>query len=175
MSISFFKRVFGFDDNDAARIGEFGMLFDTLSREFSKLNDTEIKKITGFSGLIGKVSYADMDISADEKRKMHAIFVTELRVDDEQAALLVSILVEHRIQLFSIEDYFYSRLINEVCSDEDKMRLMRAMFSVAAADGAISQEEDAAIYTAAKSLHLTHRDFISVRKSFVDYLDVLKK
>jgi hypothetical protein len=39
----------------------------------------------------------------------------------------------------------------------------------------LSQEEDAAIYTAAKSIHLSHGNFISLRKQFSQYLEVLRK
>jgi uncharacterized tellurite resistance protein B-like protein len=151
------------------------LLFDALSEHFSQLDERELKRVTGFSGMLGKISYADMNISEEEKERLRSIFRTTLNLDDAKSELLLSILVEHRIQLFTVEDYLYSRLINEVCDFQEKMGLVKAMFSVAAADGSISQEEDAAIFTAAKSIHLSHGNFISLRKQFSQYLEVLRK
>ena len=174
MGIAFLKKVLGLDEEAARSSGELGLLYDELSEQFSKLSREEIKRFTGFSGMLGKVSYADMEISEEEQDRMRSLFIEELNLDADKADLLLSLLVNHRVQLFSVEDYIYSRLCNEVCDFEEKTHLLRAMFIVAAADGAISQEEDAAIYAAAKSLRLSHKDFIAVRRQFASYLDVLK-
>jgi uncharacterized tellurite resistance protein B-like protein len=174
MSLSFLKKVFGLDDAQAASYQDLGMLFETLSAQFSTLTDEDIKRITGYAGLIGKVSYADMEISAEEISRMRQIFESVLKLSSENTDLLISILVTHRVRLFSVEDHFYSRLVNELLSEAEKMALLEALFEVAAADGSISQEEDAVLYDASRSMHLTHRDFISVKRHYAKFLDVLK-
>jgi uncharacterized tellurite resistance protein B-like protein len=174
MTISFFKRVFGLDDAEAASYKDLGFLFETLSEKFATLSDEEIKRTTAYAGMLGKVSYADMNISEVEVSRIREILTSVLKLSSRQSDLLIEILITHRIQLFSVEDHFYSRLANELFDLSEKMALLEALFEVAAADGAISQEEDVVLYDAAKSMRLSHREFISVKKRYAAYLDVLK-
>ena len=173
MVASLIRKILGVD---AARdrVGDLGLLFDSLMEKLVHLEPEEVKRITGYAGMLGRIAYADMEISDVEIDRMKQILSTELKLSPSHVALLVSLLVEHRVQLFSVEDHFYHRIINESCSFDEKMALMKVLFGLAAADGSISKEEDAALFTASKSLRLSHRDFIAVRRQFATYLDVLK-
>lgn len=173
MAISFLRKIFGIDDSQV-EYRDFGMLFDTLKEQFSDLPIVDVKRITAYAGIIGKVSYADMEISSVEVNRMQEIFETVLKLSKANASLLVSILKSHRIQLFSIEDHFYSRLVNELLSLDEKKALLEASFEVAAADGSVSKEEDVVLYDVSRSMHLSHRDFIDVKRRYSKYLDVLK-
>lgn len=173
MAISFFKKIFGIDDSEV-EYRDFGMLFDTLKEQFSDLPIADVKRITAYAGIIGKISYADMEISSVEADRMQNIFETVLKLSKTSASLLVSILETHRIQLFSVEDHFYSRLVNELLSLDEKKALLEASFEVAAADGSVSKEEDVVLYDVSRSMHLSHRDFVEVKKRYAKYLDVLK-
>jgi uncharacterized tellurite resistance protein B-like protein len=153
---------------------DIGMLFDAVRERLPKLDEAEIKKITGFAGLLGKVAYADMEISSEELDRIRRVLTNVLKLETRHVASLIVLITDHRVQLFSVEDHFYGRMINEVCSREQKRLLLEALFSLAAADESISNQEDAAIWTIAKSLRLSHGDFIAVRKRFRDHLDVLK-
>jgi uncharacterized tellurite resistance protein B-like protein len=153
---------------------DLGMLFDAVRERLPHLDDAELKKITGFAGLLGKVAYADMEISSEELDKIRRVLTNVLKLETRHVASLIVLLSEHRAQLFSVEDHFYGRMINEVCSREQKRLLLEALFSLAAADESISNQEDAAIWTITKSLRLSHGDFIAVRKRFREHLDLLK-
>ena len=154
---------------------EVGVLFSAVRESSSRIGDDEVKKITGFAGLLGKVAYADMDISSPELEKIRRVMVHVLKLDTPTVETLIDLMTEHRVQLFSIEDHLYARMINEVCTMDQKRLLLEALFSLAAADESISNAEDAAIWTVAKSLRFSHGDFIAARKRYRAHLDILKK
>ena len=174
MALSFLKKVFGIDDAQMDSYRDLGLLFETLTDRFSGLAVEEVKRITAYAGVIGKVSYADMEISDVEVERMQEIFERILKLSHSNASLLISILKAHRIQLFSVEDHFYSRLVNELMDLDEKRALLEAAFEVAAADGSVSKEEDAVLYDVSRSVHLSHHDFIAVKRRYAEYLDVLK-
>ncbi len=153
---------------------DIGMLFAEVKQRFDHLDEDEIKKVTGFAGLLGKVAYADMDFSSKEKEKMRRVLTNILKLGSEWVEQLIEVMTEHRIQLFSVEDHFYSRMVNDVCNRDQKRLLLEALFLMASVDESINNQEDAAIWTIAKSLQFSHSDFISARKRFRKHLDILK-
>ncbi|MDJ0761739.1 MAG: TerB family tellurite resistance protein [Myxococcota bacterium] len=168
------KKLFGFGASEDARAGQWGALFDEMAVIFKGEDETTVKFVTGFAGLLGKIAYADLAVSDAEKARIRAILLANLDLIPEKADLILRLLDQQHAQLFSIEDYFYQRLLNDVCDRAQKKTLIHALFQVAAADASVSAEEDAAIWTAAKGLKLSHREFIDVRAQFKAHLDVLK-
>lgn len=154
---------------------DLGLLHGALSRHLAGMETDEVKKVAGFAGLLGKVAASDMEISREEVTAIESILVGVLGLSKAESAFLLDLIAHHRVQLFSVEDHIYARLVNELCSREEKQRLLEALFSVAAVDHSVSQEEDAVIWTIAKSLRLSHREFISARKQVAEHLDVLKR
>lgn len=153
---------------------DVGLLFEEVQKRVDHLTDEETKKITGIAGLLGKVAYADMEISPREIENMRRYLTHMPKLAPQWIEPLMDIMITHRVQLFSVEDHLYARMINEVCSRDEKQALLDACFALAAADDAISSEEDATLWTIAKSLHLSHGEFITSRKRYRDNLDVLK-
>jgi uncharacterized tellurite resistance protein B-like protein len=167
-------KIFGIDKKTRSEDPELGELFDGMEAILQDVAENDIKYVTGFSGLLGKVAYADMEISEDEVAKMQSVLSSTLLLKDAQVGSIIEMLQKHSVQLCSIEDYRYVRMINEVCDNEQKMELIEAMFAVAAADETVSSEEDSAIYVVSKGIGLSHKDFVTVRARFKNYLEVLK-
>ena len=169
-------KIFGIADKQqhGEKNSDLGKLFDGM-QEIAKGNSEEdIKLITGFAGLLGKVAYADMEISDVEINRIRSVLSNTLHLSHKQVDSIIELLAKNRVQLFSVEDYLYTRLINAVCDKEQKMDLLKALFTVAAADESVSAEEEAAIRIVSKGLFLSHGDFISIRVQFKEHLDVLK-
>jgi uncharacterized tellurite resistance protein B-like protein len=167
-------KIFGIDKKERSEDPELGKLFGGMEAILQGFAESDIKYVTGFAGLLGKVAYADMEISEDEVAKMQSVLSNTLRLRDAQVGLIIEMLQKHSVQLCSIEDYRYVRMINEECDKEQKMELIEAMFAVASADESVSSEEDSAIYVVSKGIGLSHKEFVSVRAQFKKYLEVLK-
>ncbi|MCP4602163.1 MAG: TerB family tellurite resistance protein [Proteobacteria bacterium] len=168
------KKLLGINKTTQKEDEDLGKLFAGIQGLLKGYTDADTKLITGFAGLLGKVAYADMAISDVEKDRIRSVLSNKLKLKQSHVNAIVELLGEHSVRLFSIEDFIYIRLLNSVCDKAEKMDLIRALFNVAAADESVSAEEDASIWTAAKGLRLSHRDFISVRAEFKEHLDILK-
>ena len=168
-----FKKLFGITKKDRGA-EDLGKLFDGIKTIFDKRNEQEIRYITGFAGLLGKIAYADMDTSEVELTRIRKILGERMRLSGRRIDPILKLLDEEHAKLFSIEDYIYIRLLNDACDKAQKVDVVRALFEVAAADESVSAEEDAALWTVAKGLRLSHREFIGVRTEFKKHLDVLK-
>jgi uncharacterized tellurite resistance protein B-like protein len=165
----------GIKEKDTKKQQDLGSLFDEIQRLLKNHPEDRIKLITGFAGLLGKVAYADMEISKEEVDQIRQILVVKMHLRESVANAVIDMIEQHRIQLLSIEDYIYIRLINSVTDKDQKLDLLNTLFMVAAADDSISAEEDSAIRIVAKGLLLSHRDFIEARSPFKKHLDWLKK
>jgi uncharacterized tellurite resistance protein B-like protein len=168
------KKLFGISKDRKGGEEDLGELFAGVQAILKDCSEGDIQLITGFAGLLGKVAYADMEISKVEIDRIRAVLSGLEHVNRNQADLIIELLGRHSARLFSIEDFIYIRLLNGILDKPGKMDLLKALFKVAAADQSVSAEEDASIWTAAKGLKLSHRDFISVRSEFAKHLDVLK-
>jgi uncharacterized tellurite resistance protein B-like protein len=58
---------------------------------------------------------------------------------------------------------------------DEKMNLLDCLFAVAAANDSISTIEDNEISQIADEIRIEHRDFISIRSKYRDYLAVFQK
>ncbi len=154
--------------------GDLGKLFSGIKEILEGYTESDIKLITGFAGFLGKVAYADMEISDVEKKTIRSVLEETLHLKRGQADATITLLERHRVQLFSIEDFIYARLINDICDKNQKLELVEALFVVAAANESVSAEEDASIRLVCKSLRLSHGDFVQIKKGFKEHLDVLK-
>lgn len=170
-----FRKLFGMASRREDDTADLGKLFSGISSILSTENEEEIKRITSFAGLLGKVAYADMDISPVEQQRIHKLLKSQLNLKDQDIEKIVALLSQHRAQLYSIEDFIYLRMVNSMLEKSEKLSLLRTLFTVAAADESVSGQEDAVLWSIAKGLRLSHREFVGVRAEFKDHLDVLKK
>ncbi len=168
------KKLFGISSKGQKENADLGELFAGIQDVLEGYTENDIKLITGFAGLLGKVAYADMEISDVEIDRIRSVLKKKLDLKPHQVEPIIKLLGEHKARLFSVEDYIYIRLLDAVFDHDEKIDLLRALFTVAAADESVSAEEDAALWTVAKGLKLSHRDFVKIRVEFKEHLDVLK-
>lgn len=151
-----------------------GTLFDGIEGIVGDRPLDEIKLVTGYAGLLGRVAYADLEITDDEVARMRRVLAGVLGLADGEVEAIVEILLRHRVQLLSLEDHVYARLINDVADRPVKLKLLRALYEVGAADGSVREREDQEIRVISRALMLSHSDFIEARREFRDHLAVLK-
>ena len=144
---------------------QLGLLFEGIERLLAGRPEDEVKRITAYAGLLGKVAYADLEVSAAEEARVRELLADELGLSAVDAEAVGGLLRAQRARLFLVEDYVYARLVNELCDREAKLALLRCLFAVAAADGAVTGEEDATIGNVARDLRLSQGDFIEARST----------
>ena len=154
--------------------GERGGLYAAVEALGRERPESDVARIAGWAGLLGRVAYADMDLGDDELARVREILVETAGLDARDARAITELLARERVELLSLEDHLYARLINDVADREQKLDLIRALFRVAAADGTVRSDEDGAIRGIARALLLEHREFIAIRREFKGQLAVFQ-
>lgn len=167
-------KLFGVTNGDRKKESKWGTLFDKINKLLPNRNGDEVKLITGYAGLLGRVAYADMDISTEEQKHILLILRNQMGVDPVIADTILALLLANKVELLTIEDHFYARLVNEVADREHKLKLLNGLFEVAAADKEINAKEDTSLFRIAENLNLSRADVVTLKRQYRDFLSVLK-
>jgi uncharacterized tellurite resistance protein B-like protein len=146
-----------------------------IIRALDQLDADRAKFIAAFAYLLGRVARADLNISEEETRTMERIVKERGQLPEEQAIIVVQIAKTQNLLFGGTENYLVTREFNKVATHDEKMSLLHCLFAVAAADESISTVEDNEVSQIADELRIEHKDFISVRSQFREYLAVLKE
>ncbi len=139
------------------------------------LEPERARHIAAFAFILGRVAYADLEISAEETRTMERLVMERGGLPESQAVLVVEIAKSQNKLFGATEDYLVTRQFENFASREEKLALLDCLFAVAAADENISTTEDNAIHQIAAELKIEHPDLIAIRSRYKQYLAVLKK
>ena len=126
--------------------------------------------LAAFSYLLGRVAFADHDVSAEERAVMEARLATEADVSPDQAEQLVRLAVRATSSHGAAEDYQVAREFELLATREEKLQLLRALFTVSAQHG-IATVEDNEISRIASVLRLERSDVTALRHEFRDALN----
>ncbi len=127
------------------------------------LSDDEFRKLCLASGLLSRVAFVDKDVTTEEKASIVEILRSSWDLRRETAALVA----ETAISAFEegIDYYRLSREFFIATDEEERIKFVRALFQVAAADGDLSHDETEEIRKIAQVLKLSHKQFIDSKLS----------
>ena len=130
--------------------------------------------VAAFAFLLGRVAHADLDISEEETAAMEEQVRLEGGLPEAQAVLAVSI-AKAQNQLFGgTESFQVAREFKSLSTREERVGLLHCLFAVAAADDAISGDEEELVRQVADELGLSHREFADVRSAYNEKRTVLR-
>lgn len=158
-------RTLGLTGEDEARhetetVSEIATVLKDLPAERARL-------LAAFAYLLGRVAFADHDVSASERAVMEARLATEADVSPDQAHHLVTLAVRATGSHGAAEDYQVAREFELLATREEKLHLLRALFTVSAQHG-ITTLEDNEISRIASVLRLERADVTALRHEFRD-------
>jgi uncharacterized tellurite resistance protein B-like protein len=145
-----------------------------ITQALDRLEPERAKYIAAFAYLLGRAARADLKISLLETQAMERIIAERGGLPEEQAVIVVQIAKSQNILFGATENYLVSREFKELSGYPERMALLDCLFAVAASDHSISTIEDNEISQIADELRIEHRDFISIRSKYRDYLAVLQ-
>ncbi len=163
--------------SDDAKAGADRSQTETVRKIVARLDampPEQARFIAAFAFMLSRVANADLDISAEEVIEMERLVVDEGGLAADQAVIVVQIAKSQNLLFGGTENYLVAKEFNQFASRDDKLRLLRCLFAVGAADDSISATEDNVIRQVAEELNLEHRDFIDVRAAFRDKLGVFQ-
>jgi uncharacterized tellurite resistance protein B-like protein len=143
--------------------------------ELDKLDPSRARFLAAFAYVLSRVAGADLHISEAETAKMIDLLQKWGGLGEEQAILVVAI-AKSQNQLFGgTENFLVTREFREIATEAERRELLDCLFAVAAADEAISGEEEAQIWQIASELGFSHTDYIQARLAYSDKRTVLKR
>jgi uncharacterized tellurite resistance protein B-like protein len=126
-----------------------------------KLSDAEIRKLSLAGGMMTVVARANPQVTDQEQAAMMATLQQNWRLSDEQAGFLVEVAVSQQpadLDSFRLADGFAA-----VSDYDERGQLVDALFAIAAADGAVNNDEIETIRGLANAMVLTHERFIEAK------------
>jgi uncharacterized tellurite resistance protein B-like protein len=146
-----------------------------ITRQLDALDPSRAKYVACFAYLLSRTAGVDLDISPEETETMEKIVAERSGLSEEQAVIVVQMAKTQNLLFGGTENYLVTREFKDLSNHQQRLALLDCLFAVAASHEGISTIEDNEISQIADELRIEHRDFISVRSRYRDYLAVLKK
>ena len=138
-----------------------------IANELTGVAPERARLLAAFAYLLGRVAFADHDVSADERAVMESRLVADGEVSPDQAHHLVQLAVAATGSGGAAEDYQVAREFEALATREEKLQLLRALFTVSAQHG-ITTVEDTEISRIAGALRLERSAVTALRHEFRD-------
>ena len=119
--------------------------------------DTEIIN-NACAALLIETALADKVFNEEEMISMKQTLNKVYKVDKQDIEELINESKKKVLESTSL--YEYTRLINDLCDYEDKIRLISNLWSIAFADQHLDKYEEYLIRKISDLLHVSHKDFI---------------
>lgn len=146
-----------------------------ITDALDRMDPERARYIAAFAYVLARAARADLQISEVETRTMERIVAEHGGLPEEQAILVVQIAKTQNMLFGATEDFVVTREFNNIASREQKLAVLDCLFSVAAAEGLISIQEDNVIRQIASELKLDHPDYIALRSKHRDHLSILRR
>lgn len=125
------------------------------------LPEAELRKLCFATGLLAHIANVDSDMSNEEREAMRKIIAQDWNLSAQQADLLVCISRDRTtrgLDYFRLSHGFFD------CTTFDERRdFLKTLFKIANASDKTSNDEIEEIRRVAKSLKLSHQDFIDAK------------
>ncbi len=145
-----------------------------IAAELEALDPERARYIAAFAYILGRVAHADLDISAQETRKMEEVVREWGEIPESQAVLVVEIAKSQNRLFGGTENFLVTREFREVSDSHQRETLLDCLFAVSAADESISSSEEAQIRQIASELGFTHRQYVHARSAYSEHREVLR-
>ncbi len=150
---------------------------ETVRRIVARLDSLPADRarfLAGYAYILARAAHADLDISDEETRVMESALVEVGGLDQAQAILIVQMAKLQSRAKFGTEDYLVTREFAGFATDEEKEAVLRAAFTVGAADNEIASAEAQTINEIAHELGVDRPTLNAIREAYVDKFSAIR-
>jgi uncharacterized tellurite resistance protein B-like protein len=166
-------RFLGIGGKSDAREGEPDSLAE-ITAQLDALPAEEARFVAAFSYLLARIAGADLRADDSERDAMARRLETFAEIDVERAALLATTAIQTAATHRAVDDHLVARAFREMSEKPERIRLLRCLYAVAAADENISGAEDNEIFEIANAIGVRRLDVIALRSEFKEQLGSMK-
>jgi len=154
-------------ESEPASLLEIGAQLDALPPD-------EARFIAAFAYLLARVAGADLRTDDVERDLMARRLETFAEIDPDQARLLAETAIRAATTHHASDDHLVARAFRDITEKPERIRLLRCLYAVAAADENISAVEDNEIFEVATAIGVRRADVVRLRMEFKEHLGALK-
>ena len=167
-------RFLGIKDNRAPQ-DQAGDVLQPIAQKLDELQPERARFFAAFAYLLARIAGADLKIQDDERNAMEKALQESAGVSAQEATLTMEIASTAMEDLGGSYNFLVAREFGEHSNQEERLALLRCLFTVAAADGLITGDESNEIIGIGEEIGLARADVMALRGEFRDALAELRK
>ncbi|MEE3329014.1 MAG: TerB family tellurite resistance protein [Myxococcota bacterium] len=167
-------RFLGMTDNSAPK-DEAGDVLQPIAQKLEELPPDRARFFAAFAYLLARIAGADLKVRDDERGAMEKALQEIAGVSADEAALTVEIASTAMEDLGGSHNFLVAREFGEHSTGEERLALLRCLYTVAAADGIITGDESLEITNIGEEIGLARTDVVALRSEFRDKLAEFRK
>ena len=151
---------------------------ESMRRIVAKLEGFEEDRarfLAAYAYVLARVAHSDMEVEATEVAEMERTLVQVGDLTETEANLVVQIAVHQAAAIGGTEDYLVTREFRKMTDKAERVRLMRCVLAVAAADDSITSVESREVAAIGEELGFARSEINSLRLEYRDKLAELQK
>ena len=145
--VSFLKRLIAADQRQAAE-------------EISHI-DIQARLRVATCAIMIEIANSDDEFTEGERARIVEILSLKFDLSDDEAHELIEI-AQERIK-DSIDIWGFTKTLNKIFTEDQKIRVLEAIWTVIYADGQLSQHEDSLVHKLSYLLGLKHKQLIDAK------------
>lgn len=145
-----------------------------IGARLSMLAPEDARFIAAFAYLLARVAAADLRTEKGERKVIAERLESVAGLERERAEILSEAAIAAAASHSPSDDHLVARTYRELSTDEERQRLVRCLYAVAAADSSITTAEDNEIFEIATEIGMGRGDVVALRVEFKEHLAVLK-
>lgn len=146
---------------------EIGKALESLPPEQARL-------AAAFAYLLARIAGADLRTDDHERASIADRLEAFGELSAEQAGLLADTAIQAALLHGASDDHLVARAFRDMTGHDERLRLLRCLYAVAAADESISTLEDNEIFEVAEAIGVARLDVIALRSEWKEYLGSMK-
>ncbi|MBY0402203.1 TerB family tellurite resistance protein [Myxococcota bacterium] len=145
-----------------------------IGARLAALPPEDARFVAAFAYLLARVAGADLETEGRERETIVQRLESTAGLPPERAAMLADAAIAAADRHSASDDHLVARAFRTMTGDDERKRLVRCLYAVAAADASITTVEDNEIFEIATEIGLGRTDVVALRSEFREHLAVLK-
>jgi uncharacterized tellurite resistance protein B-like protein len=166
-------RFLGLGGSSQGRESEPASLVE-ISAQLDALPAEEARFVAAFGYLLARIAGADLRTEDAERTAVAHHLETFAEIDADRAKLLAEAAIKAASTYSASDDHLVARAFRDMTEEPERIRLLRCLYAVAAADETISTLEDNEIFDVAMAMGVRRTAVIAIRLEFKKYIGSLK-
>lgn len=142
----------------------------SLVETLEHLEPAQARHLARFAYLLGRIAHADQHVSPDETRAMESLVVQEGKLTAEQAIVVVGLAKSSNLMFGGTADFQVAQEFAEGAAYDERLALLRCLFTLAATDASISVAEESEIHRIASVCKILPHDLTALRIAHATFL-----